>query len=147
MLIEIPQDIFNKKSKLMAGMSARELVCVVGSIFIGIATYTMLPQDMEMSTKAMITALPPLPLMVFGFVKLYEQPIEKILPKIIKDNYMKTRNRLYEQEESYFFEPDHLTQEEIKAKEKEDKKNGVKKEPEEITKVKPSKTYKPILKG
>lgn len=85
----MPQDILKRKSKFIANFSVREVCCAACGVAIGLLAYFSWFGGIEKQTfRQGLTALCILPFILIGFVNLYDQPFEKIIPTIVFDNFI-----------------------------------------------------------
>lgn len=101
MFVEMSKNILTHKSKIIGNFSTREVVCggIGALIALGIGfSGTIKGSNMTLNEKVMISFLFALPFFLIGFVKLYGQPLEKILPIIIYDNFIVPLIRPYKTE-------------------------------------------------
>lgn len=85
----IPQDILKYKTKFVGNLSMRESICGALGIGFGLATYFLWTKNIEQQDlRTFISALVVLPFFLIGFMKLYDQPFEKLAGVIILDNFI-----------------------------------------------------------
>lgn len=85
----MPQDILKRKSKFIANLSVREVCCAACGLAVGLLGYFSWFSGIEETTlRQGLTALCVIPPILIGFVKLYDQPFEKIAPTIVFDNFI-----------------------------------------------------------
>ena len=85
----IPQDILKYKQKAIGNFSAREVIFGgIGLTVILICSLTVFKDIASIKERAILSAIPALPLFAIGFIKLYGLPLEKILFTIILDNFI-----------------------------------------------------------
>lgn len=87
MLIEIPQDILKRDSKILGNFTARQIVSIAIGGGLGAAIGFGLLQSQSLQVRGMVAFIIALPFILIGFVRIYDQPLEKILPVIIHDNF------------------------------------------------------------
>ncbi len=83
----MPQDILKYKAKFIANFTARQVVFVMVGVAVGIATWFMtggLAMNVRIVVAGIVGALFASP----GFIFIFGQPIEKVLPAIITDNFL-----------------------------------------------------------
>ena len=75
----IPQDILKYKPKFIMSLSVRETVFGALGVGLGLLSYFSWTSEFEnQDMKMFVSFLVILPFFLIGFVKLYEQPFEKI---------------------------------------------------------------------
>jgi len=90
------QDILKHKSKFFGNFTVRE-GCALGiALGLGLWGYFSLFKEIEGDMRIYLTALITLPVLAVGFIKIFNQPFEKIIGIIIYDNFITPANRVYE---------------------------------------------------
>lgn len=85
----IPQDILKYKSKFIANLSVRETVFGGLGVGLGLWSYFGWTKGLEsQDLKMFISFLVILPFFLIGFVKLYDQPFEKIAMTLVIENFI-----------------------------------------------------------
>ncbi len=88
--IQIPQNLEEHKTKIIFGLSMRQLVCVFVAIVIVIAEWTGFLKDLDWKAegKIILSAVTIIPVLIFGFIKIQEQPVEIMLGIVIRENLL-----------------------------------------------------------
>lgn len=90
----MPQDILKYEAKWIGPFSMRQALWGGAGIIMAVLSYTVFFKNTaDVSTRIVISALPALPFLAFGFIKIYGQPLEKSLAVIIMDNFIKPAKR------------------------------------------------------
>lgn len=85
----IPQDILKYKPKFIASLSVRETVCGGLGVGLGLLSYFSWTKNIESTDMRMlISFLVIMPFFLIGFVKLYDQPFEKIAVTLVMENFI-----------------------------------------------------------
>lgn len=85
----IPEDITKHKSKAIGNFSARELCFgTIGCVVILVNMFTVLTAIEDISTRAIVSALPAVPFFLVGFKKIYGVYFEKAIGPMITDNFI-----------------------------------------------------------
>lgn len=85
----IPQDILKYKGKFIANLSVRETVCGGLGVGMGIFSYLSWFTGVESEDiRMLLSALVILPFFLVGFLKLYDQPFEKIALTLLMENFI-----------------------------------------------------------
>jgi hypothetical protein len=85
----VPKDILKHESKMFAGMTSRQLICI--GIAVGIAglLWFSFTQSLPVGKlRIIIVAVPSFIPILFGFVKIQNQPLEKIGMDMLRDNFL-----------------------------------------------------------
>lgn len=134
----MPQDVFNRETKFLANLSIKKIMCIVIALAIIALMLFGVCKEWEWGfLKVAVCALPALPFLAFGFIKIGNQGLEKIGPTLLWENVIckPTRKKEVHFDEMEKYKKNHYWN--ISAPE--DKK-GKKK----ITKIAPSKNYPAI---
>ena len=91
--IEMSRDIKDFQPKIIGPFTLRQIACVGISFAYGIPMYKLLPGDIV--TKMMIVLFAMLPVLICGWLKVYDEPFEKFLKIIILNKFVKPVNRKY----------------------------------------------------
>lgn len=103
MIIEQPKDILNYKAKIIGDFSAREVVSILLGLGIGGFTYFKILPGADPLIREYVAVTVGVIFLAFGFVKLYGQPLEKMLPIFINDNLLLPLTRYYQMESNTAF--------------------------------------------
>ena len=98
--VKVPKEIKDYQEKLMAGMSARQLVFFVLTLLIstGLTAYCVLILHMSVDAAGYIVIPLLIPIVAFGWIRKEGMPLEKY-GKIILNYYSKTGIRIYQTKE------------------------------------------------
>lgn len=93
----IPQDILKYKSKFIAGLSVRETVCGALGVGVSVYSYFVLFRELQsVDVRIGLSACLCLPFFLIGFIKLYDQPFEKLAVTLVMENFLYPPKRLKE---------------------------------------------------
>ena len=85
----IPQDILKYKPKFIANLSVRETVFGGLGVGLGLLSYFSWTKNIESTDMRMLVSfLVIMPFFLIGFVKLYDQPFEKIAATLVMENFV-----------------------------------------------------------
>lgn len=85
----MPQDIMEFKPKIMAGLTARQLIWGFVSGLITIIAYLTYGKSMGMGPLTIaLCAVPAIPTALIGFVPIMGQPFEKVAVQVVIDNFI-----------------------------------------------------------
>ena len=97
----IPRDLTQVKSKILFGLTKRQLVCFGAAALIGVPSFFLLRRtgSVDFATMAMIIVMLP-----FFFFAMYEkngEPLEKLLFYFIQARFLRPGLRVYQVENRY----------------------------------------------
>lgn len=85
----IPKDIMKHKAKMFAGMTSRQLICFGIACAIGLVMWLSFTSSLPIGKlRIVIVALPSMIPLLFGFVTIQGEPLEKIGMDMIRDNFL-----------------------------------------------------------
>lgn len=84
----VPKDILKYKAKMFGGMNARQLVCLGAAAGVGFAIFSVTSFISVWQVRAIVTAIPTLIPLAFGWIEIQNQPLEKIGMDIFRDNFL-----------------------------------------------------------
>lgn len=85
----MPQDILKHKTKFIMNLSIRETIFGALGLGLGVFAYFSWGSAFEsQEAKMFITFIVSLPFFLIGFVKIYEQPFEKIAFTLVLENFI-----------------------------------------------------------
>lgn len=151
--VNVPKDILKHKTKFVANFTVRETVCLFFAAAFALFGYVYLFTGIPGKGRVYASAVLAVPFLVVGFMKLYDQPFEKMAMIIIRDNLLYPPIRKYEiryPEYEKYRKTGNIS--EINAVDNEEngnakagkKKKSTKQQQKTAKAVKPSKEYKAI---
>lgn len=93
--IQIPKDLSAVKSKVLLGLTKRQLVCFGGGLLLGLPVFFLMRRSAPSGTAVLCMILAMLP---FFLLALYEHdglPLERYLWKIIQVCFLRPKHRPY----------------------------------------------------
>ena len=93
--VTIPKDLTKVKSKVLFGLTRRQLICFGAAVLVGVPLFFLLRNtvDSSMATLCMILVMMP-----FFLLAMYEkngQPLEKIIRNIVQVCFLRPKQRPY----------------------------------------------------
>lgn len=92
---QMPQDILKYEAKFISNFSVRQCIFYSVGTVLGLAVFFS-PISVSMQTRAVICAAICLPFYLWGTVKPFGQPLEKIIIPFVIDNMITPRTRVNE---------------------------------------------------
>lgn len=85
----IPRDIMKHKSKMFAGLTGRQLLFTFLSVMIGLLTWFSFTGGLPIGRlRIIISVVPSIIPLLFGFVTIQDEPLEKIGANLIRENIL-----------------------------------------------------------
>lgn len=93
--VTVPKDLTKVKSKVMFGLTKRQLVCFGTAALIGVPLFFLLrkPADSSAATLCMIVAM--LPFFLLAMYERHGQPLEVIAGQIVQTVFLRPKERPY----------------------------------------------------
>lgn len=85
----IPRDIMKHKAKMFAGMTGRQLLFMGIAVMVALFTWFTLTASLPIGKlRIILVAIPSIIPLLFGFVTIQGEPLEKIGMDMIRDNLL-----------------------------------------------------------
>lgn len=97
--IEMSKDIKDFEPKVIGVLSLRQIVCLFIAAVYGVPLFFLLSG--EIVTKLLITLVAVVPVLLCGWIKVYDEPFEKFIKIIITNKFIKPVNRKYRVKNEY----------------------------------------------
>ena len=93
--VTVPKDLTKVKSKVMFGLTKRQLVCFGAAALIGVPLFFLLRNTVNSSTATVCMIVVMLPLFLLAMYEKDGQPLEVILGQIIQTVFIRPKERPY----------------------------------------------------
>lgn len=93
--VTVPKDLTKVKSKVMFGLTKRQLVCFGAAALIGVPLFFLLRGTVNSSTATVCMIVAMLPLFLLAMYEKDGQPLEVILGQIIQTVFIRPKERPY----------------------------------------------------
>lgn len=100
--IEMSKDIKNFEPKILGPFTLRQLICVGISVTYGVPLFFILGGDIVI--RILITILAMLPVLLCGWLKVFDEPFERFLKIIVVNKFLKPAKRKYKISNQYKIE-------------------------------------------
>ena len=99
--VTVPKDLTKVKSKVLFGLTRRQLVCFGAAVLIGVPLFFLLRRAVGSSpaTFAMIVVM--LPLFLLAMYERHGQPLEVVAGQIIQTAFLRPKERPYRTDNFY----------------------------------------------
>lgn len=99
--VTVPKDLTKVKSKVMFGLTKRQLVCFGTAALIGVPLFFLLrkPAGSSAATLCMIVAM--LPFFLLAMYERHGQPLEVIAGQIVQTVFLRPKERPYQTDNFY----------------------------------------------
>ena len=93
--VTVPKDLTKVKSKVMFGLTKRQLVCFGAAALIGVPLFFLLRGSVNSSTATVCMIVAMLPLFLLAMYEKDGQPLEVIAGQIIQTVFIRPKERPY----------------------------------------------------
>lgn len=94
--VAIPKNLFKFKTKFIGNFSAREFICGVLGVSAALVGFFVLFKTMDQGLRIGLSGVIAVPFFLVGFLKIYDQPFEKMAYVVLYDNFFLPIKRPYE---------------------------------------------------
>lgn len=99
--VTIPKDLTKVKSKVMFGLTKRQLICFGAAALIGVPLFFLLKAVINTTAATLCMILVMLPFFLLAMYELHGQPLEVIAGHIIRSMFTRTKERPYQTNNFY----------------------------------------------
>ncbi len=99
--VTIPKDLTKVKSKVLFGLTKRQLICFGASALIGVPLFFLLKSVINTTAATLCMILVMLPFFLLAMYERHGQPLEVIAGHIIRSMFMRTKERPYQTNNFY----------------------------------------------
>lgn len=123
--VTVPKDLTKVKSKMLFGLTKRQLVCFSGALFIGVPLFFLLRDRVPTSAAALLMVFAMLPGLLLALYERHGQPLEVIAGQMIQAIFIRPKERPYQTNNLYAaLMRQHQLEKEVKAIVKNRKENA-----------------------
>jgi hypothetical protein len=99
--VTVPKDLTKVKSKVLFGLTRRQLVCFGAAVLIGVPLFFLLRNYIGSSAATACMIIVMLPLFLLAMYEQHGQPLEVILHQIIETAVLRPKERPYQTNNFY----------------------------------------------
>ena len=99
--VPVPKDLSKVKSKVMFGLTKRQLVCFGGGALIGLPLFFLMRTFAGTSAATIVMILSMLPCFAFGMYEKDGQPLEAVLGNVLQSLFLRPKQRPYKTDNFY----------------------------------------------
>ena len=100
--VEMTKDIRNYEPKLFGVVTVRQIICLTIGVVLALPLIFFLPIE-DITTKVMVAMIPLVPMIMFGWIKVYGMKLEKFLWQAIRSLVLTPSKRKYKTESTMDF--------------------------------------------
>jgi len=114
--VTIPKDLTKVKSKVMFGLTKRQLICFGAAALIGVPLFFLLKSAISSSAATLCMIVVMLPFFLLAMYERHGQPLEVIAGQMIQTMFLRQKERPYQTDNFYSaIERQMQTEKEVKA--------------------------------
>ena len=99
--VTIPKDLTKVKSKVLFGLTRRQLICFGAAVLVGVPLFFLLRNVVSSSLATLCMILVMLPFFLLAMYERYGQPLEVIMGQIIQAMFARPKVRPYQTNNFY----------------------------------------------
>jgi len=99
--VPVPKDLTKVKTKIMMGLTKRQLVCFSLAAAVGLPLFFLLKSYTGVSAATLMMVLSMLPFFLLAIYEKHGQPLEVIVKNIVQAHFIRPRQRPYRTDNFY----------------------------------------------
>ena len=99
--VTVPKDLTHVKSKVLFGLTKRQLVCFGGALLTGGPLYFLARNYLSNSAAALLMIFAMLPGLLFALFERHGQPLEVVVRQIVECCFIQPKERPYQTNNAY----------------------------------------------
>ena len=99
--VTVPKDLTHVKSKVLFGLTKRQLVCFGGALLTGGPLYFLARNYLSNSAAALLMIFAMLPGLLFALFERHGQPLEVVIQQMIQCCFIRPKERPYQTNNAY----------------------------------------------
>lgn len=99
--VTIPKDLTKIQSKILFGLTKRQLVCFGSAVLIGVPLFFLSRGALGTTTAALCMIMVMLPFFLFAMYERNGQPLEVFLGHLIQNKFIRPKERIYQTNNLY----------------------------------------------
>ena len=114
--VSVPKDLTQVKSKVLFGMTKRQIVCFGAALLMGLPLFFLLRGSVPTSAAAVVMIFAMLPGLLFGLYEKHGQPLEVVIGHLVRNRFLMPKVRPYQTNNLYAaLERQHKMEMEVRA--------------------------------
>ena len=99
--VTVPKDLTRVKSKVVLGLTKRQLICFGGALLVGVPLFLLIRGRVPTSAAALIMVFVMLPGFLLALYERHGQPLEVIAGQIVQAMFIQSKERPYQTNNFY----------------------------------------------
>ena len=99
--VTIPKDLTKVKSKVLFGLTRRQLICFGAAVLVGVPLFFLLRNTVDSSTATLCMILVMLPFFLLAMYERHGQPLEVVIDQMVQTIFVRPKERPYQTDNFY----------------------------------------------
>ena len=99
--VTIPKDLSRVQSKVLFGLTKRQVICFGAAAVIGVPLFFLTKEALGTTTAALCMILVMLPFFLFAMYQRNGQPLEVFLGHLIQNKFLRPKTRIFATHQLY----------------------------------------------
>ena len=99
--VTVPKDLTHVKSKVVFGLTKRQLICFGGALLVGVPLFFLIRGRVPTSAAALIMVFAMLPGFLLALYEKHGQPLEVVVRQIVECCFIQPKERPYQTNNAY----------------------------------------------
>ena len=99
--VTIPKDLTKVKSKVLFGLTRRQLICFGAAVLVGVPLFFLLRDTVDSSMATLCMILVMLPFFLFAMYERHGQPLEVVIDQMVQTIFVRPKERPYQTDNFY----------------------------------------------
>ena len=94
--VTIPKDLTKVKSKVLFGLTRRQLICFGVAVLVGVPLFFLLRNTVDSSTATLCMILVMMPFFLLAMYERHGQPLEVVIDQMVQTIFVRPKERPYQ---------------------------------------------------
>lgn len=99
--VTIPKDLTKVKSKVLFGLTRRQLICFGAAVLVGVPLFFLLKNNVDSSMATLCMILVMLPFFLFAMYERHGQHLEVVIEQMVQTLFVRPKERPYQTNNFY----------------------------------------------
>lgn len=99
--VTIPKDLTKVKSKVLFGLTRRQLICFGAAVLVGVPLFFLLRNTVDSSTATLCMILVMMPFFLLAMYERHGQPLEVVIEQMVQAMFVRPKERPYQTNNFY----------------------------------------------
>ena len=99
--VTVPKDLTKVKSKVLFGLTRRQLICFGAAVLVGVPLFFLLRNTVDSSTATLCMILVMMPFFLLAMYERHGQPLEVVIDQMVQAMFVRPKERPYQTNNFY----------------------------------------------